>query len=316
MTEVYSGANANVLIGWETTYGSAEATTKDVGIIQDVSVSSINEAIESRGMSSRDIDSISMGMWRHSITVNCQYQHARLIDLALGTVNHGGTSDPYTHTCTGGASVNSFTLALGLNGTADDDMRFDGCKVNSLTIAQNLGEPLTLSAEIYAQSVITDTSAETAIVDTLPIIPSGYSSVDTGDAISQLRAWEITINNNLIKADRIGSFEHEQLVEGNREYAGKITKAYTDIKERSRFLGGSNSETAPDTTDFAGFTTVITADIAASSRSLVSTLTDCHYTDYSRPTTVGDIIVEDLPFKFRTASIVGEDDIAGGSWEA
>ena len=316
MTENYTGgAHANVLISWETAYGTSVQPAKDIGIVTDVNQRSMNAYVESRGMSSRDLNSISMGQWSHVIDVTCEYQHARLIDLALGGVEHSGTEDPYTHTITGAADVNSFSLGIGLNGTTDDDCVYDGCKINSLTIAQDLGGVITMKAEIFAQSITTDTTSPAAVIDTLPVIPSGYSSISTGDAVASLRSWEFTINNNLLKSDRMGSFESENILTGNREYSAKITAAYADIKERARFLSGSNSATVPATTDFAGFTTTITSDLAAVDRSLVLTLSDCHYGEWTRPITVGDIILQDLPIKFRTASIVGEDDIASASWE-
>jgi hypothetical protein len=317
MTEVYSGAgNANVLISWETVYGTPVAPAKDIGIVTEVNQRSMNEYVASRGLSSRDLDSISMGQWRHVIDLTCEYQHARLIDLALGAVSHGGTADPYTHTITGAVNVNSFTMAVGLNGTADDDVVYDGCKVNSLTIAQDLGGVITMRAEVFAQGVTTDTTAAAAVVDTLPVIPSGYSSINTGDAIAQLRAWEWTVNNNLLYADRMGSFEHEQLLEGIREYSAKVTASYADIKERARFFAGSNSATVPATIDFAGFNATITSDMATPSRSLVGTLTDCHYGEWSRPIPVAGIILQEMSIGHRTAQWIGEDDIPSANWEA
>jgi hypothetical protein len=316
MTENYGGLkNAHVLVGWESEYGTAVSADKDVGIVTDISERSSNEAIATRGMSSRDLDQIDMGNFSHTIDLTCQYQHARLIDLALGAVAHSGTEDPYTHTCTGADDINSFTLEVGLNGTTDDSVMYDGCKINSLTISQDLGGVVTMRAEIFAQDVTTDTSAGTAVVDTLPVLPSGYTTVNTGDAIAQCRAFEITINNNLDKVYKMGSFEHENLLEMARDYTFRFTAAYTDIKERGRFYAGSNSATTPTTTSFAGFNTTITTDLAASNRSLVSTLTDCHYQEWSRPISVGGVILQEMSGVFRTASIVGEDDIASASWE-
>jgi len=316
MTENYAALkNAYVLVGWESTYGTPVSATKDLGIVTDITETGTNEVVSSRGLSSRDLDQLNMGQWRHRVEVTCEYQHARLIDLALGAVAHSGTADPYTHTCTGADTIDSVTLEVGLDGTTDDVSKYDGCKVNSLTIAQELGGVITMRAEFVTQSVVTSTTAGTAVTDTLPPLNWGTTTVNTGDAIAQCRSFEWTVNNNLIPVDKMGSFEHENLLEGDRDYTCRFTAAYTDIKERSRFFAGNNSGTSPATADFDGFTTTITCDRSADNRSLVLTLTDCHYTDFSRPISIGGVILQDFTLVHRTASIVGEDDIPSADWE-
>ena len=308
MTENYGGLkNAYVLIGKETTWGTAVSPTKDVGIVTDANVTATNEVISSRGLSSRSLDLLQMGQFRFRLDITNQFQHGRWIEYALGTKASATGSDPYVHGFTEGDNLPSCTVEIGLDGTTDDAETYEGCMMNSYTLALDLGGVVTERAELMAETVVTSASAETAVTDTLPTLSSHVATFKTGTAasevaVAQCRAFEWTVNNNLMPVDKFGSFLVQDLVEGPRDYSLRATLAFTDTNERSKFFAGVNSKTAPTTADFAGFSTVIEADDAANSRRITMTLTDCHYTEYGRPISVGGVILQEIFRQFTIAA--------------
>ena len=212
----------------------------------------------------------------------------------------------------------SFTAEVGLDGTTDDVETYAGCKINSLTLALDLGGKLTMRAEVLAKTVSTSTTASAAIVDDLPTYTWAHATFKTGasgaeTAVAQCRAFEWTITNNLSPIDKFGSYLPEGYLEENRDYSVRVTLAFTDANERSRFLAGTTGATAPAETDFEGFSAVLEVARSAS-RKITITMSDCYYTDYSRPISVGGLIVQDFTLVPRSCTIVTLDDIDSTTW--
>jgi len=316
MTENYTGlANAYVLIGKESEEGTGVSATKDIGIVTDINTSWTNEPVPSRGMSSRNLDQLQLGQFRFSVDVTCEFQHGRLLEYAMGAVAHGGASDPYTHTFTSADTLPSMSMEIGLDKTTDDTEKLLGGKVESYTLACDMSGVVTERATIRGMNVLTGTTAGTAVTDDLPTLPWAVSSMTTfGGGVTQLRSWEWTVTNALEPIDKMSAYRPDGHVAGAQDFSGKFTAAFTDTNERSKFLAGQTGQTAPATADFAGGTVAITSDLSASNRSLVMTLTDTHFAEYTRPIAVAGMILQDFTFTHRTASIVSENDIASGSW--
>ena len=311
----YVGGRSYVQIGKESTYGTPVTANRNVGIVGTVTPRNVNEIIESRGLGSHDLQQIAIGNFRYAFDIEGQYQTARLLEYALGTVAEGGGGGPsYVHTVTGNSTADlpSFTSYVALDSdTTDDREKYQGCMINSLSLSCELGDVVRFRAEVLAQDMISDATAAIPAVDTDPVLPSGVGGATAGgDAISQLRGFEWTVTNNLLAVDKQGAYIPDIYAQGNREYSGRVTYGFTDIQERARFFAGNKTATASATADFDGFATVLTYDKTAANASLILSLTDCHYTEYGKPVNLDGIVEQEYTVRHRTASLAAEDSKA------
>lgn len=320
MAENYGGLkNAYLLIGKQSAIGTPVVPAKDTGIVTEGNFNGSNEVIKDRGWSSRSLSGIQMGNWNFKGDYTGDFQHGRLIEYALGAVAHSGSSDPYTHTFTEAQTIPAFTAETGLDGTTDDVERYQDCKINSYTLALDLGGKLTQRAEILATKMAPSTTSQAAVTSTLPTLPWAVAQFKTGasgseTAIGQCRSFEWTINNNLARVEGgFGSYFAEDHLEGERDYTAKVTMAFRGPEERSKFLTGTTGATGPATADFDGFSTILDVQKSAS-RLLTLTLTDCHYAEYNRPISVSGQILQDFTIEHRTAGIVTKDNISEANW--
>lgn len=317
---VYLGKDAYALIGKETTYGTAVTASKDVGLITKVDFTQSNELKRIQTVGQRNAAQIVPTLYKVSGNITATYQHARLIEYALGTVTHDDTT--YTpdilHTFTEASTIPSATLEVGEIHSSDQrKYTINGVKANGVKFTVAKDTEAQISVDYIGKSITVGTTAGTGVVSSLPVfIPAiAYLKWD-GTEISTVQNFEVNISNDLKEIRAIHSREIQELPASTRPYevtfsviAGNDTALETD------FLGG----TTPQDT-LTAKSLVIGADngVAAASgkRSIEFTFANAKIQQIGTPIDIGggETIRSYTAWPESLTNVVTYDNIASTDW--
>jgi len=233
---VSSGYSQYVRWGNETVYGSASATSKDLGAVQSISPGEKNNLTKLRTMGgTRDYKTVIPGKFEISGSTEYFLQGGDFLRQAFGedsgtSVVDGGPvvlsvgSTVYKHVMGSAASpgVNSFpSFTLEFTDYEDDGSAADtanlkrtytGCRVNTLGISGTVDEAVKVNVDWLAKGVEVGTGAATAVTeytedpfvfyDGFVYSTSGTIVGDTtqaslkNNALCQVMSFDFSINNN------------------------------------------------------------------------------------------------------------------------
>jgi hypothetical protein len=332
---VYVGKHWYVLIGKETAWGTAASATKDVGLVQSMTINDSNNLRRLFSASQRNATDLISGGYDVGGTIDVIYQNARLLGYAIGRpvdnttpADHDATGTPdIKHIMAETDTLTSFTLEDGYNSTADTVLKYSGCVINDITLKLALDNQLHITANFIGKSVATTTaSATTAVVSTLTPLPDYFGSLTTGAdgaevAIGDLQSFEFTISNELEKLRKCGTRLLSDLQATERQYTFKFTMGFSTPTEYNLFLGGAGvlagTPGTATTPLVPSFVFTVTNGLAANSglRSVVIDCNNCAYNTVGKPSVIKGYIFQDFEGYAKSLnSIYAYDNITGANW--
>lgn len=257
----YPGSTTNILISKESTYGTVPPASPGVypigGYLQSLSVKSDNDSQEIGTIGARATQQIIQKGFSASMNLDYFYQEGVLIAYALGT-DSPVSSGPTTHTISLADSVSSFSSKISSNGSSNIVQTVTGCVVDKLSIKADINSPLSISADIVAQSTsFNTTSASTyaGVTDTVlapQFAPSGNGVVYIGGVtIGQVQNFTFNVNNNVQMPRAIGDRLIKAAVPARRtiDWSMKVNlEDATGIELIKEMLSDSSAPYAPSST--------------------------------------------------------------------
>lgn len=293
--------NQTLLVGKESSFGTAVTTDKDLGLIQSFSPTDkrAQEKIYANG--SRVTQEIVAGLVEIDWEINLYLQHARPIEYLFGDLTHAETTGDWKHSLTSiPTSVSSFTLEDGFNGSSDNVIEYAGNKLFSGTISLEKDGILTFNATGKAQTVDTsDTTASAAVISTLPVLHYKHTTISVGAASSEssvgkVQSFNLNYNNNTEPQSQAGSIEYAEFVEGNAEWTFDFSILFENLTEYQRFLG-TTSSTAPVTSP-TPYSVIFNSHngvtLGSGRREFYAQLNNFQYEEVGTPVNVGEAVLQ------------------------
>ena len=294
MSQVNTGYKMHLYYSNEADYGTIGSEGyKSIGLVQSVSPTEMNSLIKIRTLGGdRDYSNIVPGKFEVNGSFSYYIQDGKFLVYAIGEAAdsvHSGTS--YLHTMGEGISPGandfpSFTLEFG-NVESTDDIssnlvrKYDGCRVNTLSLNATVDEPLQASVDWIGRSVTaTQTSSAGTVTisekDPYVFYQGGMYLSDTDveattsmaekTHICELNSFDISINNNLealwyiCRPDTGSARSLRALVPKGRDWEGNVEINFSNWAMYQRFLGSVGSTTPQDVLE----STIIVLDFVRS----------------------------------------------------
>ena len=283
---VSSGYKQSLYYGNETNYGSVATINKPIGLVQSINPTESNDIIKIRTLGgTRDYSNLVPGKFEVSGNFDYYLQDASFLRMAIGedtattsTIDSGPkihTGASYLHIMGSAASPDSASFPSFTLEFADDEVsgassknlirKFNGCRVNNLTISGTVDEPVSISCDWIAQSVHAGTGDATSVSESTkdPYVfyqgrlystsanISAYTEIGNADTICELNSFDMSISNDLepiwyIAGTACGNTGGlrglKSLVVKGRDMEANLGMHFTDINMYRRFLGSADAE--------------------------------------------------------------------------
>jgi len=266
-------------------YGSADAVDSSIGLVQSVNPTETNNLIKVRTLGGdRDYSNIVPGKFEVSGGFEYFLQDGAFLRQAIGEdTSSTATIDSGPQFHTGAAtylhvmgSANSpepdnfpsFTLELtdaedtgAYSTTGNLKRKYNGCRVNNLSISGAVDTPLSVNCDWIAQGVIVSTAAASSVTqntDDPYVFYQGwiyattgtigaYTDMDSTSAIAEVNSFDFSVNNNLeagwyvsgttATTQDLRGLKH--LIPKGRDYDGSLDLHFKDKTMYQRFLGAA-----------------------------------------------------------------------------
>jgi hypothetical protein len=240
------GYDNTVVIGKESTYGTASTNFQWAGIVESFEPEENNNIDSRMSVGVRAPLKLRTGAKEVDGSMSVALQNARLIAYALGKVESTGTA-PYTHTISTvgrGEELPSFTVQ-NHNSLHGLTRNYVGGKVDTLTISASAEEAVMLESDfMFAGVEIGGTPATvTAEVDNYFMFYEGSVTVN-GTAVADITEFELEVANGLERRYTIqnGDGSPTRIEEGNLEITASLTMDFTGTTQYDIFRNGENIE--------------------------------------------------------------------------
>lgn len=312
----YPSSQKTVLIGKETSWGTAVSATKDIGLVQDASDNISREIKESMALGSVEAQKITTGIVDVGFSTTAEFQHGRLFEYLCGTVTHTNSSTDFRHTFAVAAAAPSATIESGENGSTDNALIMDGMLAEAGELSIALNEVLKLKVDWKGRSVLPTSTTSAAVIDTLPTFPHAQVDINIdGTAATEVQNFSMKINKKVERSGGISSNVYQQghPTELRCEFSGQLgfdDKTYTDL-----FVSGTTSSTLASTTDPRSYEVEIDADngtaYGSGQRACKLTFSNCHMKTLDKAASVGNLIFVDIAGSGKFSTAITVDDING-----
>jgi len=313
----YSSPEAYLLIGKETAWGTAVTADKDCGLIVTDVTSGIDREIgESAGISKIETQKITTGMVDPSLTIEGDYQNARLFEFLIGDASHADTTGDTKHTFTIDNTASSFTGEQGNVSAADTEFIVDGLLAESGELSIELNGNLKLSCELKGHDADNGTTGKTAVLSTLPVFPHALVTVTIDDVAStECQKASITIAKVVSKSGGVSSNLAQQGKSTELKFEFSAELGFDDTTYHQLGFGGT-SITA--TGDPASFDFSIIADnrvaLGSGQRNLTMTLENCKTKSFVETASVGGLTFVTISGSGTLKTLTSVDNIASAAW--
>jgi len=214
---------------------------------------------------------------------------------ALGASAVTGTTN-YTHTVTPANALPYLTVWKSLGGTLFE--QYQDCKVGSLSIKAEAGQPLTATIGINGRqstrlTAAIDNATPKTIENSLVYNYNKAAVTLGGSATAMVRSFEINIENNLTR-QQTDDFIALDVYEGTREVTVSFDLIFDSLPEYNKFHYGSPSGT---TVSDQVFTTSLQLDFAGvgANNNINFSLPNIAYTEFPvEPQPGGDAVVSSV----------------------
>jgi hypothetical protein len=254
------GWNSTIGIAKETTFGTKATTTAYMEFNSESLAQEIEELRIDSINCSRDYikrvqtnESISGSIEAH-LDVGSDAIVNIIRQAFGGTISSASiTADSAAHTLdlgdmesnapTGGSDMKSLTIQKKVGGSWFD---FVGCRVNQLTIAGNIGEPIMITADIVGKTASTSSDSLTCVYsDTIPLMFNGVTIQNADNAgsltsgtVEKFTSFELSLNNNIESGDEareLGSSVVSILPPIQRDITMTLTQRFDTTTAYDRF---------------------------------------------------------------------------------
>lgn len=247
MANTYHSHMAYALFEKETTWGTAVAAGKDIGLIQGLTLNGIMNWTRHYGLSAINTNPIVSGKFQGTGSIDFEVQHGRIFEyLTGGTVTHAQTTSDWKHTFALSDTRIPLTGEFGVDASSDIEFVVKGIVFTSATLSFNLDDVLRCRANfIYRDVDVSGTTASTAVVSTIPSFSDfqgdlSYGTISSESALAEVQTAEITINNIGARDPLlygIGSKIGQSVEWNQRQIDFRATLGFTRNTEWVDFLG-------------------------------------------------------------------------------
>lgn len=323
MPTIGHSKNHTFLIGKESTYGTAVAGTKDVGLVQGFTPSDKKEIQRIYGSGSRLPQELISGLATLDFDMDVTFQNGRLFEYLLGSVAHATTGSDEKHTFSFAETLPSFSVESSFNLTTDQVYIYEGCVLLGGTVSIDTGGVLSSRFSGRAEDVDTaGASASAAVISSLATLHYKHLTLSTGVAASEvdvglLQAFSFTINNENTEVRDAGQVINVADLAGNMNMEFEFTIAFQTTTEYERFSGAAASIAVSPTQ----FSMVINAHngvtLGSGRREFYVQLDAINYSEVGTAVSIGDKVVQ--AFRGEATGLGSNglytvDNIASGSW--
>ena len=294
---VFSSKQNTFLIGKESTFGTGVTRDKDVGLIQSVNPTDKRAYTKVRSAGNREVQELVAGKSEPGLDFEFFIQNGRMLELLFGTKDSSTeTTGDWKHIFSIGTTVPSFTAEYSFNASTDAVFVYDGCKLNSGTISIDQGGILKMNGSAVAQSVTTSTTAGAAVISSLPVLAYKHLTLATGtidseSSVGKLQSFSYTFDEGNTPVDSSGTFEVQEIVEGDADHTFEFTMMFEDLTEYNIFLGGTTPQSQP-TAKGLEVNANNGVTLGSGRREFNLQLTGIQYEEPGTPLTVGEVIVQ------------------------
>jgi len=309
----YSSAIKTILIGKESTWGTAVTANKDIGLVTDIDDGLDREVQEHLGMGSVETQQVTTANVDVNGSFTCKFQHGRLLEYIFGSESEASSSGDYQHTFTVADTLPSFTLESSENETTDTNATFEGCMVDSAEFTITNTEPLMLKVEWKGESVTSSDSSTASTISTLITYPKSLATVTINSVgTTEIQEFTMAVNNKIERSWGVGSNLPQQgrATEMKFTFSGKI--GFDSKVEQEWGIGGS---TPPDTADPTGVDVKLEVDngsaYGSGKRGIELEYENCQFTKYRKTATIGDLVFIEFEGVGTLKTAITWDDITG-----
>lgn len=313
----YPSTVAYLLIGKETTWGTAVTATKDCGLlVSDVTPNLEREIIESQSISSIETQSVDTGIADPSISIEGEFQHGRLFEFIIGAASHANISSDWKHTFAVSNDPGSMTAEKGNNSTADTQWITDGLICESAELSIELNGKLRLSSEWKGHSVSNGTTGKVAVISTLPVFPHALCEVKINTtAADEVQKASISINKVVEGAGGIGSNVYQQRHATELKFEFSAELGFSDTTFHQLSFGGTSLVTTGNPTSFEF---EINADngvtLGSGRREIVFALENCQSKGFQEATSIGGLTFVTISGSGTLKELYTVDNISDVNW--
>lgn len=176
-----------------------------------------------------------------------------ILEWALGTSVHSGSTPNYTHTITPGTALPYITLGKGQGDLLYE--QFQDCKISELTISADAGSPLTAAMSVIGRSSVRQAAEWGALPtgpdSTNPVYNFNDATVTlAGGATSLVSSFECTISNNVTAQQTDDSVPYD-VADGQLEVTLGFNMLFENLTEYNKFHYGGASGTTQSPTIYS-----------------------------------------------------------------
>ena len=267
-----------------TKYGSTVTVNKDLGMVQSVDPTENNSVFKLRKLGgTRDYASLIAGKFEVSGSFEYYLQDGKFLRMAFGedtgvsttdggprTIHASGATGTTYHHVLGSAespgvnSFPSFTMEVSDDegtGTANFIRKYNGGRVDNITVSGEVDNPVMVSVDYVAQNVVISSASRTSVTaqteDPFVFYQGGIyiapaklaTSVMTG-TVGQLNSFEFSLSNNMepswfINRGTTNPWENircaKYIIPKGRDMEAKLEFNFQNKSQYQRFLGSSGA---------------------------------------------------------------------------
>ena len=248
--------NTGFQYGTESTYGTEVATTTAIGKVRSWTPVLNNSIQESRGTGEgRNTGLALWGVFDTGGSLVYEAHDFAFLKYFVGPMTGSGTSGtPYVLTESSiidtGSAINFFSFEAGdEEATTDDVMTYVGCVGNDFNLAWAIGQPLIVTTNLVAKTLIASSTATAYTATSTPpwmFQQTSFKYGTTPSVVNKIQSMTISMSNNLFTYRDASRFISKP-EPGLRNYAWTIT-AIVDQAQKAAFeLSFYGAATTPTT---------------------------------------------------------------------
>ena len=289
-----------LLVGKESTFGTAVTTDKDLGLIQSLTPSDKREYTKVKATGSREVQELVAGKEEYSIDTELFIQNGRIFEFLLGTKDSSTeTTGDWKHIFSIGEEIPSFTLENSFNATVDAVSEYAGVKFDSGQIVLDTNGILKYSGSMIGKDLdISGVSASAAVLSALKVLAFKHTTLSTGSAgsetsVGKLQSFTLNFANTVAPVDSAGTTQAQEIIAGDSEITIEFSMSFESTTEYQKFLGGTTPAVQPASTSM-----VINANngvtLGSGRREFEVQLAEVQYEEVGAPVNVGEMVVQNF----------------------
>ena len=316
---VARGAIGTILLGKESTYGSAVAPTKDIGLVIGGGMSAESPITESHGYGQAQAVSVNPNVVNPKGSYELEMQHGRMLEYAIfgGTTTHADTTGDCTHTFVWANSLPSFTAEGSAElGATDLGLKYTGLIFDSTEISCALDGVLKMRAGWLAKDIVPLTSATAAVVNSGASLRGFAATLKLGGtAADYVQSWSVTVNRNTTSIKAQGQRTPAYAASHIANVTWKATLGFSETTQIVRLLGSASAITATEPAAFAAeFIADNAVTLGAGKRAFDMLLSGCQMKSFNKNYALKDFEMYDIEGSGIISTTTFVDQILTAAW--